>query len=339
MKKIIALLVAFVLTGLPFSLTSSEATEVTESPEITIGRAIPDFKDLNFDNPNVEAIKVQNEIEIQTTDIANANLGSSQLLTVRIPDISNSTTLAPGLTSFTGDNSASGIVQETSSGFRVIRTINSPDDLDSQNYELAVGVDAHLEAVADGYLVLDGTDVRGAIGLPWAVDARGRNLETHYRLVGTTLTQTVRVDSETSYPIIADPNWSYTYTYTTRTSPNTNWIKLHNCFNCYFPISGAPSWWPAPNELLPLIVFLQNMECRMGTVVVGGLQDYSWSFRATANHLDGYGSHITFALRYVGGTPSLIVSAFVVNDPVNKDLMLMMANSQWQTFATNLGYK
>ena len=39
----------------------------------------------------------------------------------------------------------------------------------------------------------------------WAVDANGTNLETHYEVDGNTITQVV--ETNTAYPVTADPNW------------------------------------------------------------------------------------------------------------------------------------
>lgn len=42
---------------------------------------------------------------------------------------------------------------------------------------------------------------------PWARDASGRALPTHYEVDGGTVYQVVETDSTTQYPVVADPNW------------------------------------------------------------------------------------------------------------------------------------
>jgi hypothetical protein len=264
----------------------------------------------------------------------------SRGISLVITDVDGVKAMGPGLNMFQVSGESAGLVQELAGGFRVLRSIASRDASSSFDYQTNLPVDAELIPVADGFLISNGTSIFGALANPWAVDALGRPQQTNYTLRDGILSQSVALRADAAMPVVVDPNWTYAYTFTTRTSPNSNWIKLHNCFNCYFPIGGAPQSWPAPNELLPLIADGQNMECRMGTVIVGGLQDYSWSFRATANHIDGYGSSISFALRYVAGVPSLIVSAFIVNEPwMTREVMTTLAKASWQTFATNLGYK
>lgn len=338
MKKFFAsLLIAFSIGGL---LTVPAQADETQSALVLLDRVPAEKVIQNTDNANVRAdLTPGSSLSVTASDL-NGVEQHTPGIEISIDGVSSLIAVKPGLTAFKDGSSAEGLVEESTMGFRILREIHDSSDPAQFAYQTNLPEDAGLIPVADGFLIASESAVFGYLGSPWAVDAQRNYLPTSFTLADGLLTQQVIVPADASYPIVVDPNWAYSFTYSTRTSPNSNWIKLHNCFNCYFPISGAPQWWPAPNELLPLIANMQNMECRMGTVVVGGLQDYSWSFRATANHLDGYGSHITFSLRYVGGVPSLIVNAFIVNEPfVGRDLMLMFANSSWQTFATNLGYK
>lgn len=52
--------------------------------------------------------------------------------------------------------------------------------------------------------VSDGESFLGGIDAPWAVDAEGRSLPTHYEISGTTLTQVVDTTGAT-FPVVADP--------------------------------------------------------------------------------------------------------------------------------------
>jgi hypothetical protein len=118
---------------------------------------------------------------------------------------------------------------------------------------------------------------------------------------------------------------------------------LHDCFNCKFPINGAPEDFPAPNQLLPLTVGgIGNFECRMGIETFVDEQvwvSYDFFFNATANRVDGLGSGISFSFQFFPGdaTYSLLVSAHVVNDfwPVQNHYR-GLAFAQWAIFANNL---
>lgn len=54
------------------------------------------------------------------------------------------------------------------------------------------------------------------IGAPWAVDASGTQLETQYEIEGGVLTQVIRTNKETQFPVVADPSvWWWIGTATT----------------------------------------------------------------------------------------------------------------------------
>lgn len=46
------------------------------------------------------------------------------------------------------------------------------------------------------------------IDAPWAVDAAGYSVPTRYEITGDTITQTVKTDSSTQFPVVADPKVS-----------------------------------------------------------------------------------------------------------------------------------
>lgn len=52
--------------------------------------------------------------------------------------------------------------------------------------------------------VSDGVEFLGGIAVPWAVDAEGRSLPTHYEVDGATLTQIVDT-TDAVFPVVADP--------------------------------------------------------------------------------------------------------------------------------------
>ncbi|MFF4509297.1 DUF2599 domain-containing protein [Streptomyces sp. NPDC001401] len=57
-----------------------------------------------------------------------------------------------------------------------------------------------------GILVLDARGLpRGGFSAPWAKDATGRSVPTHYEVRGDTVVQVVPHDRSTSYPVVADP--------------------------------------------------------------------------------------------------------------------------------------
>ena len=56
--------------------------------------------------------------------------------------------------------------------------------------------------------VITRTVVTSTIAAPWAVDADGMAVPTHYSLEGNTLVQHVDLTATTAFPVVADPFWS-----------------------------------------------------------------------------------------------------------------------------------
>jgi hypothetical protein len=66
-----------------------------------------------------------------------------------------------------------------------------------------------LEPAEDGSLiVVDGHDVVGTVAAPWARDARGRSLPTHYELRSDGGLRQVVDTREAAFPVVADPKYS-----------------------------------------------------------------------------------------------------------------------------------
>lgn len=153
----------------------------------------------------------------------------------------------------------------------------------------------------------------------WAVDGRGNPLDTSYEVEGNVLTQTVEVGEATKFPVVADPAWSYSATYSTSKSTPAQIRKAvtkPGMFKKYFPVKGAPTNMPKSNQLLPLTVGPYNFECRFQTQFSGSDSSSTWwgfQFKATAKHIDGSGSTIRFSKTrsFNTGKNYLIVYAYI----------------------------
>lgn len=109
---------------------------------------------------------------------------------------------------------------------------------------------SELVAVGSAINVLDkhGNAVAG-LGEPWAVDASGQPVATHYEISGLTVFQIVEPGHSTQYPVLADPYlfvdlihsaaWRYNspYGWTLEVSP-TDWAR----FNAGNSLVGALGW-------------------------------------------------------------------------------------------------
>lgn len=245
-----------------------------------------------------------------------------------------------GLIYFSGlDPSVSGLAQETQTGFRVITTLVSAPRSSHFGYKFDVPADATLQETPTNFLLTSDSKVLGIIEKPWALDAKGKHLKTHYEWRDQTLTQVLDENlGKLAYPVVLDPAWSYVRQYNLRLSPEANFGRLQNCFNCYFPVPGAPRNYPRFGQLLPLSMLGANFECTMGaTYQYPGYREFQ--FKATRNHIDQYGSTIAFQLTSVGSQNLLIVRGFVVNEfggPFGQWGYMVGAGNMWQSFATNL---
>jgi len=101
-------------------------------------------------------------------------------------------------------------VQDTGAGLRALVHIDSPDAPERFDFEIGGDV-TRLEPTTDGGVAaLDAAgDVVATAPAPWATDANGVAVPTHYEINGTTLTQVVEHHAGNySYGIVADPWWN-----------------------------------------------------------------------------------------------------------------------------------
>lgn len=102
------------------------------------------------------------------------------------------------------------VVDAIDDGVRVMSVLETPDAPTRIDYLLEIPDGAELLERADGSVdvgfVADGIQVVIAtLDAPWAVDARGKAVDTSFEVHGTALTQTVRPGVGATYPITADP--------------------------------------------------------------------------------------------------------------------------------------
>ena len=221
---------------------------------------------------------------------------------------------------------------------RVITAIASASAPSEYSYTFDVPADTVLATSSAGFYLESGSSILGVILPPWATDASGRPVPTSYSWANSVLTQHVDLSSPAiDFPVLADPAWGYAFTFATSKAPAANKALLKRCFNCYFPVAGAPKQFPAPGQLLPLNVWGLPFECKFRADFTG-TNYFRFQFDATKNHVDGLDSNIVFEFKLVGGARKLVVSAHVVNDPWPDIKRLYEAGAayNWANFAHNL---
>ena len=91
-------------------------------------------------------------------------------------------------------------------GLQVLIVIDGPEAPRDFSFDLTVPEGASLVSTPDGGAVVRGADgsIVSTVSPPWAVDAAGASVPTHYVIDGTTLRQVVD-HAGFSYPVVADP--------------------------------------------------------------------------------------------------------------------------------------
>ncbi len=110
-----------------------------------------------------------------------------------------------------GLNASSSVLPRDDGSVQMVTTIESSSAPQEYAYQLDLPQEVSLQLLDDGgFLALnaDGSIALGAAA-PWAKDANGKDLPTHYEIRGSSLVQVVEHQnhSDVSYPVTADPFW------------------------------------------------------------------------------------------------------------------------------------
>ncbi|WP_229053400.1 hypothetical protein [Aeromicrobium sp. Leaf350] len=138
--------------------------------------------------------------------------GDDGVGTLGIPASGHGVAAGDGTTLFDGTAPHSGIaVQTTETGVRAVIDVQSPDAPESFDFVLGGDI-VSLVLEEDGSVTAfnAGGVAVGQVATPWAYDAEGAAVPTHYVVSDTTLTQVVEHrDGNFVYGITADPRVTY----------------------------------------------------------------------------------------------------------------------------------
>jgi hypothetical protein len=85
----------------------------------------------------------------------------------------------------------------------VLNTVAAPETFE---YQFTLPPGSKIVAMGKGLALVNGKRFIGGLAAPWAKDANGRDVPTHYEVAGTTVTQVVEHRAnDFAYPIVADP--------------------------------------------------------------------------------------------------------------------------------------
>lgn len=336
-----ALLSALIGIGLlsPSPAFATESQFDPGEPVDTIEAVVPEYLD---ETSSAGPLELSEDGEVLLPDTPSEEGSSASGVTFTIDYAQHDADSPPdddGLVEFEGEeDGVSAVLQSTSFGARVFTVISEASAPTEYQYTFDVPEGTALVEDAAGFSLETGDDILGTLLDPWAVDANGQPVATSYSWNDGVLTQHVDLSrSNIAYPVVADPAWSYAYKFSTTKTATKNASLLKSCFNCYFPVKGAPRSFPKVGQLLPLKVGVANMECRFKSQF-SGTNYFGFQFDATKNHVDKAGSNIIFQFKTIGGKKYLTVNAYIKNDAfwVKNAFYRSGAISTWKQFAANL---
>lgn len=244
-----------------------------------------------------------------------------------------------------GDDSET-VVQPHAQGLRIMEIIHEPTAPRDYLTNFSSGREIDPVFLEDGTIFLHDIDGEylGHLDPPWALDSDGRPVPTSYSWKDGTLIQHVEHQSgDYKYPIVSDPTWTYSF----NGSPSiagygVTWrmadSELRRCFNCSFPISGAPVWYPRTGEIIRLNASPMSLINVAAPVKVNGASPGFFSFIAQRGHFDDEGSRIGFVFYQTcsKGVPTLrlSVTATILRDRGSfaNSANSAIARGQWQNF-------
>jgi hypothetical protein len=153
------------------------------------------------------------EIPRDSDDAVTASADGTSI-SLDIPARGTSATRVGGTVVYRGGTDASDLaVQAIPDGVRALVSIN--DASAPRTYEFPLSGDvARVDQNPDGSLILfdsAGNDL-GTVDAPWALDANGNSVPTHFEVDGTTVVQVVDFSSQTAFPVTADPSVHFHWT-------------------------------------------------------------------------------------------------------------------------------
>ena len=179
------------------------------------------------------------------TGITVAGLVDNHNVEIALPDVSSSddsVLSSANVVSYDNANSFSSTPLPKEDGsLQIITTIKSADAPRKFSYQLGlpVGMSLHVDSESGSVTALDASgSFAFGIAAPWAIDAAGSEIPTHYEVDGMTLTQIVEHDGADAFPIVADPwmgaalvassNWTkHAQSWRLNVQPTT-WARANN---------------------------------------------------------------------------------------------------------------
>lgn len=141
--------------------------------------------------------------------------GDAPALTIGLPfaqKASDATeSQVPGVVVYNNNNGSSTVPVVRDGSVQISTVIDNANAPKRYDYPMDLAAGQRLQLNADGSVIAAGEDgsVSVYVAAPWAKDANGNPVPTHYEINGNTLTQVVDFTANTAFPVVADPTYTY----------------------------------------------------------------------------------------------------------------------------------
>lgn len=193
------------------------------------------------------------------------------------------------ITGLAGEDTVS---RSTKGGGQVLTVLRNAEDAAVFDVDLPPG--AHLTKMGDSVLIAGKDQLLGAIDAPWAIDAKGKSLETSYLIKGNRLIQEVDT-AAAAFPVVADPSFRWCDWYTS-ICMKLGYSETRYITDTFFVGVGA-----ATAALCSLIPWMPPYLGAIRVVCAGVVAAYYWALRGTFATARSQGRCVELKWNYVGG--------------------------------------
>ena len=162
-------------------------------------------------------LSASDELAAELKDVDGIYVEQAPDIAISLPDLSGITDAElaeDGTITYPSGEDTTVAVQPLDDGARFLTVIDAPAAPTTFDYGLDLPEGSTLTPREDGSVeaVTSDGQIIATIDTPWAFDANGHAVPTHYRINDTTLTQVVdHTSNNYAYPITADPKYTHTW--------------------------------------------------------------------------------------------------------------------------------
>lgn len=201
---------------------TATAAIMTATPHLAVADNMVSISDVanaltktdTFDNKLVADAAKTAKATVPTNPKDSVSVGQgNKAINIGLPNAKNAKAghkLADGTMVYPGTDGSANAVVPTNDGVQMLTTIKNRYAPTRYTYQVNVPTGGEVKVSDNGTAAV--FDAKGniitAITAPWAKDANGKTVPTHYETDGKSLTQIVEHNTGAfAYPVVADPRW------------------------------------------------------------------------------------------------------------------------------------